>query len=38
MKPAILVARAVFPEVLARLSQVSEVTANQADTVFTPAQ
>ncbi len=30
-KPAVLVARAVFPEVLARLSEHFEVSANQAD-------
>ena len=33
-KPAILVARAVFPEVLARLSQHFEVSDNQADTTW----
>jgi gluconate 2-dehydrogenase len=38
MKPAILVARAIFPEVLERLSQTFEVTANQDDVVFTPAE
>ncbi len=38
MKPEILVARAVFPEVLDRLSQAFEVTANQDDVVYTPAQ
>lgn len=37
-KPAILVARAVFPEVLAQLQQHFEVTANQDDTVWTPAE
>jgi len=37
-KPAVLVARAVFPETLARLAQHFEVEANEADTVFTKAQ
>jgi gluconate 2-dehydrogenase len=37
-KPAILVARAVFPETLAQLRQHFEVTDNQADEPFTPAQ
>lgn len=36
--PAILVARAVFPEVLARLAQHFEVESNQADTIFTKAE
>jgi gluconate 2-dehydrogenase len=38
MKLAILVTRAVFPEVLAKLEQHFEVTANQVDTLWTPAQ
>jgi gluconate 2-dehydrogenase len=38
MKPAILVARAIFPEVLDRLSQAFEVTPNQDDVVYTPAE
>ncbi len=37
-KPAVLVARAVFPETLAKLEQHFAVTANQADTVWNPAQ
>ena len=37
-KPKILVARAVFPEVLAKLAQHFEVTSNQADVLWTPAQ
>jgi glyoxylate/hydroxypyruvate/2-ketogluconate reductase len=37
-KPAILVARAIFPEVLQSLSQVFEVESNQADEVWTPAE
>ena len=37
-KPAVLVARAVFPETLARLSLHFEVEANQDDTVYTRAQ
>jgi gluconate 2-dehydrogenase len=38
MKPKILVARAVFPEVLAKLSENFEVTANQNDEPWTPVQ
>ena len=38
MKPSILVARAIFPEVLAQLQQVFEVDHNQDDVVMTPAQ
>ena len=38
MKPSILVARAIFPEVLAQLQQVFEVEHNQDDVVFTPEQ
>ncbi|MEB0140150.1 MULTISPECIES: D-glycerate dehydrogenase [unclassified Undibacterium] len=38
MKPAILVARAVFPEVLERLQAHFEVEANQEDVIFTPAE
>jgi glyoxylate/hydroxypyruvate/2-ketogluconate reductase len=37
-KPSILVARAIFPEVLQSLSQVFEVESNQADEVWTPAE
>jgi glyoxylate/hydroxypyruvate/2-ketogluconate reductase len=37
-KPAILVARAVFPETIARLSQHFEVESNPGDTVWTKAQ
>jgi len=37
-KPKILVARAVFPEVLAKLAQHFEVSSNQADALWTPAQ
>ena len=37
MKPAILVARAVYPETLARLQQHFEVEANLEDEVFSPA-
>lgn len=36
MKPAILVARAVFPEVLEKLAQHFEVTSNQEDVLWTP--
>ena len=38
MKPSILVARAIFPEVLTQLQQVFEVDHNQDDVVFTPEQ
>ena len=38
MKPSILVARAIFPEVLAQLQQVFDVDHNQDDLVMTPAQ
>ena len=37
-KPAVLVARAIFPEVLDALSQVFEVESNQADEVWSPAE
>jgi glyoxylate/hydroxypyruvate/2-ketogluconate reductase len=37
-RPAVLVARAVFPQTLARLREHFEVEANEADTVFTKAQ
>ncbi len=37
-KPKILVARAIFPEVIARLAQHADVTANQADELWTKAQ
>lgn len=37
-KPSILVARAVFPEVLTRLQQHFEVTSNQDDTILTADQ
>jgi len=38
MKPAVLIARAVFPEVLSQLAQHFEVTANQDDVLWTPAE
>ena len=38
MKPSILVARAIFPEVLEQLEQVFNVDHNQDDVVMTPAQ
>jgi gluconate 2-dehydrogenase len=38
MKPKILVARAVFPDVLAKLSENFEVAANQNDEPWTPVQ
>ena len=38
MKPGILVARAVFPEVIERLSQHFEVESNQDDILFAPDQ
>jgi gluconate 2-dehydrogenase len=37
-KPAVLVARAVFPETVARLRQHFEVETNDADTIFTKPQ
>ncbi len=37
-KPKILVARAIFPEALAKLEEVFEVRSNQADKVFTPQE
>lgn len=37
-KPAILVARAVFPEVLDKLAQHFEVTSNQDDVIWSPAE
>ncbi|MFZ6772966.1 2-hydroxyacid dehydrogenase [Undibacterium sp. SXout7W] len=38
MKPAILVVRAIFPEVLEKLSEHFDVESNQDDVVFTPAE
>jgi gluconate 2-dehydrogenase len=38
MLPKILIARAVFPEVVARLAQHFDVTANQDDVLWTPSQ
>ncbi len=38
MKPSILIARAVFPEVLGQLAGDFDVTSNQADTMWTPTQ
>ncbi len=38
MKPKLLVARAVFPEVLAKLAAHFDVTANQDDEIWLPAQ
>ncbi len=35
-KPKILVARAIFPEALAKLEQSYEVRSNQSDKIFTP--
>jgi len=37
-KPKILVARAIFPEALAKLEESFEVRSNQADHIFTPAE
>ena len=37
-RPHVLVARAVFPQVLERLAQHFEVQANPTDTIYTPAQ
>jgi gluconate 2-dehydrogenase len=38
VKPKILVARAIFPEALARLEETFEVRSNQEDVIFTPEQ
>jgi len=38
MKPKILIARTIFPEVIVKLAQHFEVTSNQADVLWTPAQ
>lgn len=38
MKPSILVARAIFPQVLTQLADHFEVTANQDDVAWTPAE
>ena len=38
MKPAILLARAVFPEVVRRLAEHFEVEANQDDVIFSPQE
>jgi gluconate 2-dehydrogenase len=38
MKPSILVARAIFPEVLERLRQHFDVEDNPDDDIYTPAQ
>jgi gluconate 2-dehydrogenase len=37
-KPKVLVARAIFPDLLAKLEESFEVRSNQADQVFTPAE
>lgn len=38
MKPAIMVTRAIFPEVLSRLEEYFEVESNQDDIIFTPSE
>jgi len=38
MKPKIIIARTVFPEVVARLQQHFDVTDNQADVAWTKAE
>ena len=38
LKPKILVARAIFPEALAKLEEAFEVQSNQEDVIFTPEQ
>jgi gluconate 2-dehydrogenase len=38
VKPAVLVARAIFPEILEHLAQHVELTSNQADMLWTPAE
>jgi gluconate 2-dehydrogenase len=37
-KPKILVARAIFPEILVKLSEHFEVSSNQTDELWTPAE
>ena len=37
-KPKILVARAIFPEALAKLEETFEVRSNQEDRIFTPEE
>ncbi|MFZ3082574.1 2-hydroxyacid dehydrogenase [Rhodoferax ferrireducens] len=37
-KPKILISRAIFPEVVAKLAQQFDVASNQADELWTPAQ
>ena len=37
-KPKILVARAIFPEALAKLEESYEVHSNQSDTILTPEE
>ena len=37
-KPAVLIARAIFPETIARLEQHFDVTSNPGDEIWTPAQ
>jgi gluconate 2-dehydrogenase len=38
MQPKILIARAIFPEIIAKLAQHFEVTSNQDDVLWTPSQ
>lgn len=38
MKPSVLVTRAIFPEVIARLSEYFDVVSNQGDLIFSPDQ
>jgi gluconate 2-dehydrogenase len=38
MMPKILIARAIFPEIIAKLAQHFEVTSNQEDVLWTPTQ
>ena len=38
MKPAVLISRAVFPDILDQLAQHFEVTSNQADVLWTPVE
>ncbi len=38
MKPAVLVARAVFPEILLQLAQHFDLSANQSDALWSPAE
>lgn len=38
LKPKILVARAIFPEALAKLEEIFDVKSNQEDRIFSPQE